>query len=362
MLELLRAAVLDRDPTLDPTVNVDWDELMDRSSNHGILAWVYDGICKLPGAQQPPRQQRINWALSAQEIWDRYAKQEDVLADMVRECVENGMRMLLLKGIGLSELYPKPESRPSGDIDIYFFGEFEKANQLFCSDSNPKIDKKHAEFQYKGIHIENHYLILDTDTSQRRKASEYVLRTLDDVVPGVSNTFQLPPIANLVYLLMHLLHHLRPNTIVPLRLFIDIYFFTQKYIDGKNVGQLASKLNELDLKKSFEFVIGIGESILDKEITMLHLNGINRIQFSAVQLLQFDKVLYRESSSIRDRSRQLWHAYYSTKEICKYTPLSIVHYWTYTMRMQISMIFKGLFHISDNQFFVQGLRKKLMTK
>ncbi len=89
-------------------VEVDWDGLMDVSKSQGFIAWVWDGICRLPVEQQPPRQYRINWGMSAQEIWDRYEKQKKVLAEMVEICNHNNMRLLLMKGIGLSELYPKP--------------------------------------------------------------------------------------------------------------------------------------------------------------------------------------------------------------------------------------------------------------
>ena len=60
LLELLRAAVLDRQPSFPKEVVIDWDVLMDNASSHTVLAWVWDSVCKLPVEQQPLRQQRIN--------------------------------------------------------------------------------------------------------------------------------------------------------------------------------------------------------------------------------------------------------------------------------------------------------------
>ena len=108
LLELLRAAVLDQQPSIPKEVVIDWDALMDNASSHNVLAWVWDSVCKLPVEQQPPRQQRINWGLSAQEIWDAYFYQKKVLNEMLVACQKNNIRLLLLKGIGVSAIYPKP--------------------------------------------------------------------------------------------------------------------------------------------------------------------------------------------------------------------------------------------------------------
>lgn len=83
MYELVRAAVLDKVPAIPNDVSIDWDKLMDLSQEQRLIAWVGDGVCKLPPEQQPPRQYRINWGLSAHEIWDRYELQKSRIA---RDC------------------------------------------------------------------------------------------------------------------------------------------------------------------------------------------------------------------------------------------------------------------------------------
>ena len=56
--------------------------------------------------------------LSTQEVWDAYYSRKEVLGEMVVQCKENNVKLLLLNGIGVSEIYPRPQSRPSGDIYI----------------------------------------------------------------------------------------------------------------------------------------------------------------------------------------------------------------------------------------------------
>ena len=131
MLEFVRAAVLNRIPAVPQYLVIDWDKLMDISVEQGVLAWVWDGVCMLPNDQQPPRMYRINFGMSAQKVWDMYEKQWIVLKEIITRCEQSKIRLLLLKGIGLSVMYPKPQSRSCGDIDIYPFEDFDKFNLLF---------------------------------------------------------------------------------------------------------------------------------------------------------------------------------------------------------------------------------------
>ena len=99
---------------------------------------------------------------------------------MVEVCRQNGIRLLLMKGHGLSELYPKPQSRPSGDIDIYLFDDYEKGNFLFGDGVN-SFNKKHASYDYHGVHIENHKMPLDTDTKLEREIGAYLQSDIGNV-------------------------------------------------------------------------------------------------------------------------------------------------------------------------------------
>lgn len=270
MLELLRSAVLDRDPVLDPAVNVDWDDLMDRASKQGILAWVYDGICKLPKEQQPPRQQRINWALSALEIWDRYRKQKEVLVDMVKVCDDNGLRMLLLKGIGLSELYPKPESRPSGDIDVYFGEHYEKANLLFGNDNVHK-NRKHSEFVYRGVTVENHFLFLFAYNNVRKKIEEYLEQKSCYSERNETGYYTLTPDCNLLYLLMHAVRHMNYPSGIGYRTFVDFYFLIIKNQDILTPQKCREITENFGVSHCFDLMIYIVERILAVDLKQYRL-------------------------------------------------------------------------------------------
>lgn len=344
MLELLRAGVLDRDPVLDSDVNVDWDDLMDRASKQGILAWVYDGICKLPKEQQPPRQQRINWALSAQEIWDRYAKQKEVLADMVKVCEENDMRLLLLKGIGLSELYPKPESRPSGDIDVYFFDDFEKGNTLFANSEHVFINK-HEGFDYRGAHVENHLTPLDTDTSQRALIESYLEKRLSLSKITKDGYYILDVETNLLYLLAHLIRHYRSWDLFPVRCLIDISVFLWRNKNSINVDKCLVDFTKLNLVKPFCFVIYFASWFLEWDDA---LDG----WYSALPYRKMDinigAIMENNLLDCSILKNRFWVSYFQHKIIGSYLGLSSMEFIQTFWRRKLSVSVKPLFGLSEN--------------
>lgn len=273
MLELLRSAVLDKPPAITDTDGVNWDALMDMSVEQGVLAWVWDGICKLPVEQQPPRQQRINWGLSVQEVWDNYQKHQDVLQEMIALCDDNHMRLLLLKGLGLSSLYPNPQSRPCGDIDIYLFDDYYKGNRVFTGHDVERIDK-HATFLFNNILIENHYYFLEPNTRQMRMINKYLESTLSDVCLTSSGYYVFSPIANLVFLTMHTLKHFRETKVVPYRNIIDfgMYLFRHRAIISPSMCYEA--LSKIKLVKGCEMLVYLSEMILDVDFKEYHFNHI----------------------------------------------------------------------------------------
>ena len=325
MLELVRAAVLDQDPVLPENTKVDWDKLMDISQEQGVIAWVYDGICKLPVEQQPPRIYRINWGMSAQEIWDRYKLQKSALNDIVSICDHNQIRIMLMKGIGLSGLFPKPESRPSGDIDVYLFDDFEKGNKLFSA----KVDQEtelHTSFIYKGVEIENHKIFVYHNTKVKGLVGDYLLRHTSDAIITSDGYYTFAPLPNLVYLLMHALNHVNyasEDTIFSLKHILDIGMFIQKNRNQLIPEEVLRTMRELLLDKSFELMVYLSEWLYRVELREYHQNLIERNDLQKIGVL-FNKqglsAPLEHYPSLIKQAHAIHRRYNTLKPIAKYIP------------------------------------------
>ena len=120
------------------------------------------------------RELLLRWELSVQKLEARNRKQRAVIKELIALFKENGIEMLLLKGIGLSELYPDPYHRESGDIDIFLFGDYEKGNKVI-EESGIEVEKdgsKHSKFYFKGVPVENHKTFLNAEYTQTDKNLE----------------------------------------------------------------------------------------------------------------------------------------------------------------------------------------------
>lgn len=294
MFEFLRAAICDNAPKIKYTVAIDWDALRKISAEQGVLSWVWDGICMLPESQLPPRFSRISWDLSAQQVWDRYQCQKDVLKELVEICQTHDMRLMLLKGIGLSYLYPKPKSRPSGDIDIYLFEDFEKGNKVFSLNEDT-YKGLHTEFMYKGVHIENHEQFIYPDTNTKRLVSHYLLEKANCAIEATEGYWVLESKDNLVYLMMHALNHVNFSynaSFLNIKNLTDIAMMISHYHAEWNPNEMFLLMNKLHLEKAFELMVYFSEWLFGMNLQEFHQGLIKEKDIAIIKDLFMKRCLY----------------------------------------------------------------------
>lgn len=360
MFLLVQAGIKGTEPKIQESETIDWDGLMDVSMNQGLLALVWDGICNLPSTQQPPRIQKINWSLSSNEIWERYYLQVKVLNEMIEICNKNDMRLLLLKGIGLASLYPKPCSRPSGDIDIYLFDDYQKGNELFGDGVNDFF-KKHSAFDYKGVHIENHVTPLDTDTKYERNLSSFLKTRMGDVILSSEGYYTFDPITNIVYLLAHSIKHFSPHKGIPYRNIIDFALFIQRNQEKIDVTECYNTLKGLKMSEAFELFVRMGELIMDIDLSKYHAGYVKGKDLSQITKFLYEDALIVDvnpNQSVRNQFILLFDKYRNIKIIYNYFPQKHPFLLIETFRHNIAFLLKRLLKIPENVFFLKGLKNR----
>ena len=212
-----------------------WERIYRMAADHGLSAVVWDGICRLPAAQQPPRETRIRWALSAEKLEERYRHQQQTASKLAARFSEEGLRMLLLKGLGLSRDYPLPEHRECGDIDIYLYGESDKGDRILHEiGAHPYFDvPKHPEYVWDGVLIENHRTILNVRRNRtERELNAVLVRLLEkEGTHGLAPGIQAPRATfNAIFLIRHAAVHFQKEGIV-LRHLCDWACFLTRHWD-----------------------------------------------------------------------------------------------------------------------------------
>ena len=120
MLALLRSSFSHTPPAALPASSDEWAQVYWLARKHGVVTMINDVIDRLPADQQPQGDIALSWSLSAERTRYHYEHQSQVLDTLRRQAAEQGLQILVLKGLSLSRYYPVPSSRACGDIDIAF--------------------------------------------------------------------------------------------------------------------------------------------------------------------------------------------------------------------------------------------------
>lgn len=231
----------------------EWHTLYKTAAEQGVLALAYDAVAQLPTELHPPRALRLQWAVNVGQIEERYARQERAIAKLAAFYAEHGLRMMLLKGYGLSLRYPQPNHRPCGDADIWLYGRQAEADRLLHEAYGIPIDEEkhhHTVFTFEGVMIENHYDFLNVHAHRSNREIEQQLQALAheprEVVEVGTATINLPSANfNALFLLRHAAAHFAAVEI-GVRHVIDWAIFLKHYhaeVDWPALERMARRMN-----------------------------------------------------------------------------------------------------------------------
>ncbi len=214
-------------------IMIDWQELFEQAKKQGVCAIVLDGInlCYRKGKDIGiDFKTKMEWIGAVYQMEQRYHQHEEHMKALGAFYREHGIRMMVLKGHSLSLNYPIPTHRPTGDIDIYLFGEQKKADQLIREELGIKIDNSHHHhtvFEFQGEMVENHYDFVNVHVRPSNKRIEAKLETLAQM-DDIDNLDYIFPSAefNAIYLLRHCASHFA-STKMNLRQVLDWGLFLQ---------------------------------------------------------------------------------------------------------------------------------------
>ena len=166
---------------------------------------------------------------------------------------KKGFRTCILKGQGNALMYPNPDSRTPGDIDIWVEGGDKRVISFVRSISpHEKACYHHIEFpSYKGVEVEVHYrpsfLLCFW---HNRKLQKYYERVKEEqfshrVMLGEQGEIAIPTVEfNLIFQLTHIFSHLM-NEGIGLRQLLDYYYvlcdFCKVYQNFSNPSVSLSK-------------------------------------------------------------------------------------------------------------------------
>lgn len=188
--------------------------------------------------ERPPLALYMQWALHAENNKANREVQLNAALKLHHILATHGIDMMILKGIGLSSLYPDPSLREFGDLDIYLYGKQAQADRILASEYGIPVSTDvhhHTVFTLDGVPVENHYDFIDTSAHPSSRALEKTLKQLahsqapEEIVVTDPVRLQIPSatLAALFYF-FHTASHFAATSI-PLRDVCDWYVLLKAY-------------------------------------------------------------------------------------------------------------------------------------
>lgn len=219
--------------TLEQSIN--WKKVVLFAKRQGVNAILFDSIALLPDSLRPTKDLLLNWigeVIAQENLYEHHKETIINLSDFFNR---NGLKMMLLKGLGLSMNYPKPNHRPVGDVDIWLYGQQNQGDLVLSKELGitPIKSSHHTIFFFNNIEIENHITFIEADCHKADGIEELLLEYAKeqscDVQANLGINVHLPsPNLNALFLLRHSSAHFSTDAIT-LRHLLDWGFFVQKW-------------------------------------------------------------------------------------------------------------------------------------
>jgi hypothetical protein len=205
------------DPALfKPLTSDDWSKLYKMSALQTVEGVVCDGLQQLPAEALPPKGFLMKWIARLQQIEERNAWMNGIIADQVTFFTQHGLHPILQKGQGVAQFYDRPSSRCCGDIDWYFDGkdEYKKA-ALLMQQHGQEFKFGHgysSSYKWKGCEVEHHQALIELrNPLVQRFLTNLSRRTAyapDQVIFQGVPTSVPHPFQNIILINAHILKHM----------------------------------------------------------------------------------------------------------------------------------------------------------
>jgi len=243
---------------------VDWNALIELAVQHRVSAIALDGLQRCYDENIPVAidvAEKLQWIGLVKQQEDEYEQQRKAMVSLSRFYQQNGIKMMVLKGYGLSLNYPIPNHRPCCDLDIYLYGNQKKADNLMESEFGIKIDNDHhchTVFVYKGVSVENHYDFLNVHSHKSTQQLDETLKTIANSESREVKVDGTPihlPSANLdaLFVLRHMAVEFAANGMI-LRQLLDWGLFMKKYHDAIDWTKFLRIVKELNMHRYLDAV------------------------------------------------------------------------------------------------------------
>ena len=254
----------------------EWSALYKESEKQAILGVMLIGIDSLPIEQRPPKSLLLNWIGVGETIRHQNGLVNQRCCDLTKIFADTNQRYCILKGLGNAMMYPNPNSRNAGDIDVWLEGGKKKV-VAFVHSLYPDINVQyhHMDFPvFSDVEVEVHYFpsfcynkihnrrLQRYFRSRSEEQFEHLVKWKDSDIE-----FCVPTLSfNLVFQLSHMMRHFFTQGI-GLRHALDYFYLLSQNITDSEKKEAVCVMKRCGMYKFLCALMWI-----EKEIFGLRMN------------------------------------------------------------------------------------------
>ncbi len=208
--------------------------LMDFAERQQVLPLIADGLLRMPIFAETDAAVAV--ACRAGAYAAHGALQTEVAERLLDALEAAGIRHMPLKGYGLKTLYPSPDFRVMGDVDILVTPRDRARIEALLGQmryaQGKESDHEYHWFSPEGVHIELHKSLIPTyDRDLYAYFGDGWSRARP--VSGFAHRMELSPEDTYVYLVAHMAKHCRGGG-VGMRYAVDLYVFRRACLPNED--------------------------------------------------------------------------------------------------------------------------------
>ena len=216
LFEILRSELWGTSLSFSQLSHNEFEELMEMAGEQTVTGLV--GDCLIKNGVKLEREDALGLYAKMKAIEKANARVNENLVSFVNFMERKEIDYIIVKGQVVGSLYPNPNARMSGDVDLYFVGDnYTKIKGLVEQRLGKQLSKlsdgKHVEFEVNGVIFELHNKLSRLAT---RKHQEYWDQMIDNAILKGTDTVNingkdiktLSATYNALYIFVHLFYHM----------------------------------------------------------------------------------------------------------------------------------------------------------
>lgn len=263
----LSKAIRNQDLTKD--IDIEIDSLMEEAKAHDVKGLVYKVL----------KSQYDLKAYQKEILLQSYTQSRyfQLALQTLSKLQEAGIKVVLLKGSVLKSLYPMPDLRTMGDVDILVpKHQLQAVHQVLTELGYTKRkshNEKHDVYDGQGFHLEVHWSLVNASRQGGSEAFENELwHHLQEVTINNESFLTLSNEDFLVHLLVHAAGHMKFSGF-GIRQLADITLWIEAH-EQLEWDYINKRLNELNIETFSTYVLAACQQLLHLEIESSKVDNV----------------------------------------------------------------------------------------